>query len=341
MTSALLVEQPGMMTTVQDLGRFGYQNLGVSVAGALDPVSLRLANALVGNEQGEAGLELRFLGPTLRVVNGPVRIALVGTDACLEVLEPEAFSVAAGQSVLLEKDSLFRVGAIPDTSCCFLAVEGGLDLPLVLGSRATHQPSGLGGFQGRALAQGDQLDLRADTVADRSERELAELPIGESGDAIRVVLGPQDMHFTNEAIETLLSNAYQISQQSSRMALRLDGPRLEHRAGHDIASDGIVTGAIQVPGTGQPIALLPDRQTTGGYPKIATVISADLPKLGRLRPGDAVRFNAVDVVAAEAIRRDHERSLMDAIDAIRDVSVGPRELARRLMRENLISGISG
>jgi len=197
----------------------------------------------------------------------------------------------------------------------------------------------MGGFRGRALAQGDRLELRSSIDPDKPDRELTISPADEGSAPVRVVPGPQTDRFTDKAVQTLLAESYRVSQQSSRMALRLDGPALSHSGGHDIASDGIVTGAIQVPGSGQPIALLADRQTTGGYPKIATVISADLPRLGRMRPGDVMRFRAVDVEEAERARRGQEQALLAVVRSIRDVAVGHGELSRRLMRENLISGI--
>jgi len=338
MRVSLHVEAAGPMTSVQDLGRFGAQSLGIPTAGALDPVSLRLANALVGNPQGAAGLECRFLGPRLRVSGGPVRVALAGTETALEVLSPDRRLVPNGQSVTFEDGQSFRLGPVADTSCCYLAIAGGIDLPEQYGSLSTHAPSGIGGINGRALADGDEIPLRASTAAPGQEFRLVKTVDLGRDRPIRVVLGPQEEYFSAAAIETFLTGAYTVSPQSNRMGLRLDGPVLSHAKGFNIPSDGIVTGAIQVPGAGLPIVLMADRQTTGGYPKIATVISADLPRLGRMRPGETLRFVAVEVAEAEALRHRQEAEITAVIKAMERGLSGHHTLAALLMTENLISG---
>ncbi|MBL6928151.1 MAG: biotin-dependent carboxyltransferase [Rhodospirillales bacterium] len=339
MTSFLHVLSPGMFTTIQDLGRFGHQDLGVPVAGALDPISLRLANALVENPEDTGALEIRIMAPGLRVEADAVRVALCGTDAEIEISGTQPRSIPSGQSVRLRRGEIVQISAIRDTSCCYLAVEGGFDLPAPFASQSTYVRGGFGGYQGRALQQGDDLPVASGAVPARTESRLFETPALESDAAIRVVLGPQDNYFTDAGLRTFLDGEFTITQDADRMGLKLDGPALEHSIGFNIASDGIATGSIQVPGTGKPIILLADHQTTGGYPKIATVISTDLPRLGRMRPGRKLRFEAVSVADAEQARRDLEAIVQRAIDTI-----GPADGTRepdidKLMTTNLISGV--
>ncbi|MEM9358277.1 MAG: biotin-dependent carboxyltransferase family protein [Pseudomonadota bacterium] len=338
MSAHVEVLAPGAMTTVQDLGRFGAQALGVPVSGALDRDALRLANALVGNAAGMACLEIRLFGPTLRVKAESARIALTGTETVIELLGQDSRMIAAGQSTTLKRDQEFRVGALRDTATAYLAVAGGFDLPEFLGSQSTYTPGGFGGLDGRPLAQGDALPLSLATAP--AERDL-KAPAGlehQIQSSVRIVLGPQDDYFSENGRNTFLSTLYRVSDQMSRMGIRLLGEEVEHLAGHDIPSDGVVTGAIQVPGNGLPIILLADRQTTGGYPKIATVISADLPSLARLRPGDEIRFQTVTVAEAEAARRESEFQLKRMIDQLAPVGAVRIDPAM-LMQVNLISGV--
>lgn len=330
----------GAMTTVQDLGRIGAQALGVPVSGALDRDALRLANALVGNDEAAGCLEIRLFGPTLRVVARSVRIALTGTEETVfEVRGAETTrSIGSGQSITLEEGQEFRIGALRDTATAYLAVAGGFDLPLFLGSQSTYTPGAFGGFNGRPLKDGDALALNNETAPAGRDLKVTTPIEGDKGDTLRVVLGPQDDYFNENGLSTFLSEHYQVSDQMSRMGIRLLGEQIEHAAGHDIPSDGVVTGAIQVPGNGLPIILLADRQTTGGYPKIASVISADLPKLARLRPGDQIQFQAIDVVEAEAIRREDEARFQDVIRHL--APAGPTEIdTATLLQANLISGV--
>jgi biotin-dependent carboxylase-like uncharacterized protein len=342
MTGHLRVVAPGLMTTVQDLGRPGYQHLGVPPSGPLDHVSMRAANLLVGNPPTAAVLEILYAGPTLTVAADSVRLALAGAAATIDMLPSEGGARTLpplASARLLAGDSV-RIGALSGGAVAYLAVEGGLALAPVMGSRATLTRAGIGGFAGRALRAGDLIPLGQSVAVERDELQLAAVPAPPTARParIRIVLGPQDDHFTPRALGTLCRATYAITRASDRMGMRLAGPRLEHsQKGSDIVSDGIATGAIQVPGDGLPIVLLVDRQTTGGYPKIATVISADIPLLGRLIPGEEITFAAVDVATAEAAARallgtiaDMPRQLMRR-EAVLDVT--------RLMRENLVSGM--
>jgi biotin-dependent carboxylase-like uncharacterized protein len=342
MSAALRVLAPGLMTTLQDLGRTGYQRLGVPVSGALDHVSLRAANLLVGNTPGVGALEIAYQGPVLRVEADSVRIAVAGGRAAIDV-HPAGADGTAGrglapwQSARLVRGDVVKVGAITGSAVAYLAVEGGFDVGPVLGSQSTLARSGIGGFKGRALREGDLLALKQEVAAERGEMMLPSFDLALRG-RVRIVLGPQDDHFTQAGLQTLLENAFIVSSASDRMGMRLQGPPLEHSSkGYNIVSDGIALGSVQVPGNGLPIILLADRQTTGGYPKIATVISADIPALGRLTPGASIAFEAVDVVAAEA----EARRLASEIDAMaaRIIPVRHEADLARLLAENLVSGV--
>ncbi len=341
MTPGLKVLSPGLHTTVQDLGRIGYQNIGVPVSGALDGFALRLANALVGNPQGMAALEMLVSGPTLEVAADSARLALVGTGASLAHPRREP----AGRGRGAKRDSSSRGDAVQITlgrqsACCYLAAEGGIAVPRVLGSASTYVRAALGGLNGRAVRRDDVIPLAAGCASERNELWAPALASGSPDQPIRVVLGPQHKYFSKEALAVLLGAEFRVSKDTDRMGMRLDGPLLRHRRGWDIVSDAIATGSIQVPGSGQPIVLLADHQTTGGYPKIATVISADLPRLGRCRPGDPLRFVSVELEAAEEICRQVEREFTKLVSAL-----GPAPHDRNLdlgslYGENFISGVT-
>lgn len=330
---------PGLHTTVQDEGRRGFQDVGVPVSGALDRVALRLANALVGNAAGAPALEILVQGPALKVVAESVRLALIGGSGGLELTSGERRVGAPGRSLRLTRGETMRVAPLGDVICAYLAVEGGLSVPPCLGSASTYARGGFGGPAGRVLAAGDVLLGPLAGAAKRGEVALP-APFDPGLDRpIRVVLGPQDDYLGDEAIATFLSSRYTVSAQADRMGFRLDGPQLAHERGADIVSDAAVTGSIQVPGSGQPIVLMVDAQTTGGYAKIATVVSADVPVLGRRKPGQSVRFEAVDQPQAEALRREEEAQVRGMIAAFRPV---PPERAldlEALYQANLIDGM--
>ena len=335
MTAALEVIAPGLHSTVQDLGRFGCQRFGVPVAGALDAEGLALANALVGNPRDTAALEILHAGPTLAVAAEAVRVVLAGAEAEMALVGGPR--IAPWRSIRLVRGERLRIGALSGSATAYLAIAGGLALAPVLGSLSTYVRGRLGGLEGRPLAAGDRLPLAAASAEPGMERGLERPPSAPQG-PVRVVLGPQADHFTAEAIETLLDAEFTVSAAADRMGMRLDGPRLTHRGAYDIVSDGIATGAIQVPGSGQPIVLLADHQTTGGYPKIATVIAADLPRLGRLRPGDRLRFTAVEAAEAEQAHRAAAAALARIIARIRPAPPVARLDLAALWRENLVSG---
>ena len=317
--------EPGLFTTVQDRGRYGYQRYGVPSSGAMDTFALRAANILVGNEEGAAGLEMTVLGPRIRFL-ADTWIALTGADLG-PTLDGEP--LVMWQTAKVQRDGVLSFEGARDGTRSYLAAAGGLDIPLVMGSRSTYVTAAIGGLDGRPLKPGDILS----TFGDKADVNLSERGLPESLMApsyghqheIRVVLGPQDESFAAEAIATFLSSEYAIGLESDRMGYRLDGPRIEHKAGPDIVSDGTPLGAVQIPGDGQPIILLADRGTTGGYTKIATVISADIGTLAQAMPGNALTFRAVTVDEAQAVLREREAVLADIRRAV--VAAAPRELS--------------
>jgi len=381
----------GLFTTVQDLGRLQYQRYGVAVSGAMDSFALRAANRLVGNADSAAGLEVTLLGPEMRFAQ-PAQMAVTGANLGPSV---DGRPIPMWRTVAVRAGSVLSFSGQRDGMRAYLAVDGGIDVPVVLGSRSTSTRSGLGGFEGRPLRAGDVLPVgeppslatleRGDPrhavpgaagfvpgrpgcsasekatpleLAGRplgspgcsaSEKttplELAGRPLGSPGSnpafgngprgaparrrarsrkaipsyghdhRVRVVFGPQDDAFSDEGRSTFLTAVYTMTSQSDRIGCRFDGPRIAHRTSADIVSDGTTLGIVQVSGDGMPIVLMADRGTTGGYTKIATVISADVWRLAQAGPGDRVRFEAVAL--DEALERLREQ------EAVLDALVGP------------------
>lgn len=340
MSGMIEIVRAGLFDTVQDLGRIGFQELGIPVAGALDPIGLRLANALAGNQGNCAALEIGVVGPELRIRCESARLALVGNveASLLDADGVSASSIDSNRSYCLTRGQGLRIGQVHGASTAYLAVEGGIEVPSFLGSSATYVRAALGGLDGRRLMAGDRLALGREAASAGAERQLAAaFDYGEG--PIRVVLGPQHDYFSDAGIASFLGGTYVVTKEADRMGIRFDGPRIEHAKGWDIISDGIAHGAIQVPGAGLPIVLLADRQTLGGYPKIACVISADLPRLGRMLPGEQVRFAAIDVAAAEQLRRALEGRIAAAIAAIVPARPPGGLDLQALYSVNLISGV--
>ena len=338
--SALKVVRAGLFDTVQDLGRIGYMALGMPTAGAMDRIGLTLANALVGNPANTAGLEIGVIGPDLLVEAETVRIALVGplSPSLIEGDDAPPKPIDSYRSHLLKRGQVLRVGMVEGANTAYLAVAGGFDIHPFMGSLSTYARAGIGGFEGRKLAADDLLPLKRDSAPAGDERKLGG-PFDYGSGPIRVIWGPQDDYFSEAGRQTFTSSEYTVSKEADRMGIRFEGPTIEHSKGADIISDGIGPGAIQVPGAGLPIVLLSDRQTVGGYSKIATVASVDLPRLGRLLPGRTVRFAAVTVEEAEALRREQETRLARAIASFQVARpAGGIDLVR-LYEENLIDGI--
>jgi biotin-dependent carboxylase-like uncharacterized protein len=337
MAQGLEIIHPGLHTTIQDMGRFGFQDLGVPTAGALDMVGLRLANALVGNRPGEACLEISYMGPVIRVTAPTVRMAIAGDIRLLMADGGPPRPVESNRSHRLKQGDTLTMGAVMGASTAYLAVEGGFDLAPVMGSLSCYGRAGLGPLGGKPPVAGTILPLRLAQCRDGDELALR-TPMDYGDGPIRVVLGPQREFFTDEAIATLLGSEYRITKEADRMGLRLEGPRLTHGGGADIPSDGLVSGCIQVPGNGSPIILLADHQTVGGYAKIATVISADLPRLGRAVPGTVLTFAALPVAEAEAARRTLEKTIQRTISEMTTISPTRIDL-QALYGAELISGM--
>jgi antagonist of KipI len=307
----LEIHSPGPFTTVQDLGRPGWGSIGVPSGGAADAPALRLANRLVGNPEAAAGLEMTLAGPQISFA-ADAWVALAGSRfvATVEddpVPHAAAFVMRAGQTL--------TIGRTLEGARAVLAVRGGLDIPPVLGSRSTFVAGGFGGIDGRPLRRGDRLSTTAIDSAVRPRDVPERLLLSYAAEAVlRVILGPQIDAFSDAARKTLLSGTYRVSTLADRAGLRLEGPRIAHRAGADLLPEGIAPGGIQVPADGQPIVLGCDHPTTGGYAKIATVIAADLWRLGQAKPGDRLRFAAVEVEEARALYRRQEELLRSTIE---------------------------
>lgn len=296
--AAVEVVAPGLFTSVQDRGRRGFRYAGVASAGAWDRHALDAANAALGNDPGAAALECTLQGPTLRFLRS-VRFAVCGADlgAALERADIGGWPVPPGEPVLARAGNVLRLGERRRGCRAYLAFAGGIAVPEALGSRSTDMAGGFGGLGGRALRAGDRLPLGDARLLSRAPRRVA-VPSGEG--PLRVVLGPQEDAFAAEEVRGFLDSAYEVRPDSDRVGCRLRGRRLVHRGAGEITTDGMLPGCIQVPPDGAPIVMGPDGPTTGGYPKIAVVIGADLWRLGQLVPGDTVRFRAVS--AEEAAR---------------------------------------
>ena len=320
MKALLEVIDGGFGNSIQDEGRFGYRHMGITVSGCLDRQLARCANALVGNTaegSNQACIEIRAVGPKLAVKSGRVRVAIAGElGATLRQHTGTVQGIPSWTSITLTADDVLEVGTVKG-GVAYLAICGGIDSPLQLGSRSTYQRALIGGIDGRLLGTGNRLPCKS--LEKRDPREYQAPAWRHDEGPIRVMLGPQDSHFTPEALTALLDTEYSVTPQMDRMGMRLEGAPLAQirPEAADIVSDGVTPGVMQVPGNGQPIILLADCQTVGGYPKIATVISADLPRLAQLRPGQKLRFAAVDAHAARAALDVRDRKWDAWVAAIR------------------------
>lgn len=292
----LVVRGPGLLCTVQDSGRIGYQSSGIAASGALDLRSLAIANILVGNAPGEAALEMSLLGGEFEVATGNL-FAIAGADMGAG-LNGEPLPLCSAFAA--EPGDVIGFGAARSGCRAYLAAAGGFDLPLVMGSKSANLKCGIGGLDGRALRAGDSLAFASPVAPlDPIPRRKAEPEdFGAGIIELRVVAGPQDEAFGVAALAKFYGSVYAVGERSDRMGCLLEGPAVEAEAGTDIVSDGIALGSVQIPADGKPIVMLADRQTTGGYAKIATVISSDIPLLAQRRPGDRLRFRRVSLAEA-------------------------------------------
>lgn len=320
---SIQVIHPGLLTTVQDLGRSGFQKYGVIVGGAMDRFAARMANLLVGNEEGEAVLEVTLRGPTLHF-REDVMIAICGGRLSPTIDE---VPVPDWRPVYVKRGSVLKFGPCTVGCRAYLAVAGGLDVPKVMGSRSTYLRAGLGGFQGRALKKGDVLPVKppasgAEQLKKRWFPSPAEpftaadfflsnevLPAYRSQPVIRFIRGREFGFFTPESREKLVSSSYRVTPQSDRMGYRLEGPSLSLQKPLELISEAVSIGTVQVPPDGNPIILMADRQTTGGYPKIAQIASVDLPVVAQVKPGESVTFREISLEEAQMLYLEQEAEI--------------------------------
>jgi biotin-dependent carboxylase-like uncharacterized protein len=330
MSARLRILSAGPGVTLQDEGRRGFLRYGVTPAGPMDADAFLAATRAAG---AGAAIEVSLGGVEIAVQEGEIGLAICGGNFDVRLdgrLLPGAcaFTLAAGARLAL------RAGT--SGAWAYVAPFGRFDLSTVLGSLATHTRSGLGGFEGRAFAAGDALPIRDARPGPREPMALHAPWLGAAPESFRVLLGPQQEFFEVETIALFLNAPWRVSARSDRMAYRLEGLKLAHRSSHDIVSDGLAMGAIQVPGDGAPLVLMADRQPTGGYPKIAHVIGADLPALAQRRPGEEIRFAAVSLEEAVAARRARARALAEGL---RLEALTPQLTSEYLLARNLVGGV--
>ncbi len=304
----------GFLTTIQDLGRYGYQETGMSVSGVMDQNSAALANILAGNDPGEAVMEITLMGPKMEFTEDNI-IALTGGDLGAKL---DGAPLPRYEAVLVKAGQTLQFGGMFGGSRAYLAFAGGLDVPVVMGSRSTNLQSKIGGFEGRKLGSGDEIGFAAPRtwLPRMSKRKLVAEDFSSKELTLRVLMGPQDDAFTKKGISAFLNGTYTITNEYDRMGCRMEGPVIEHIEGGDIITDGISFGAVQVPSHGNPIVMMADHQTTGGYTKIANVISVDLAKLAQCMPGHKIHFQQVDIREAQALYRDWKKQLRELSEAL-------------------------
>ncbi|MDP2424167.1 MAG: biotin-dependent carboxyltransferase family protein [Bacteroidales bacterium] len=297
--AAIIIHSAGLLTTVQDLGRVGYQRFGMSVAGAMDTFSLRLANLLVGNEANAACLETTIFGPEI-IFAATGSIAICGAD-----MRPckNGKSIPNNKTIKVRMGDRLSFEGLLSGCRSYIAFAGGIDVPVIMGSRSTYLRAKIGGFEGRSLKAGDKLHLgKAINKIQRRKIPSNEFHHLQPGQAIRVISGPEAERFGPEGFRHLLTSEYSVSAQSDRMGYRLSGPAMNTQAASaDIISAGMSFGTIQMPGNGQPIILMADRPTTGGYARIANVAGVDLTLLAQLKPGDYIRFSEISLAEAQGL----------------------------------------
>ena len=298
----------GFLTTIQDKGRWGYQKFGMPVAGAMDDFSMRVANILVDNDEYSAVLESTLLGPTIEFLCEDI-IGITGANMNPQI---NGKPVLMWTSIFVSKGDILSFKGATSGLRTYISSSKGFQVPLVNNSKSTYVKSGIGGYKGRKLLDGDMVPLGNRILSQYgSYINPKDIPQFKKEANIRVVMGPQDDYFPQDSIETFLNNPYKITTESDRMGYRLEGLAIKHKKSPDIISDGIVFGSIQVPGQGQPIILMADRQTAGGYTKIGTVISPDLPTLAQMGPGSLIYFKKVEIDEAHRIYREYEEKIKD------------------------------
>jgi len=298
------VVSPGLLTTIQDLGRFGYAHFGISPAGAADALSLRIANRIVGNDDNAAGIEMTLIGAALRF-RSSCTIALAGAEigtSAVPMFEP--VPVSAGY--------ILECGLLRNGARTYVAFAGGVTVPKLLGSASTHLAAEFGGFHGRPLRTGDILEIGEKACDARAANRASLRALARARTTIRVTKGPQYHWYEEDVLMQFCASEYRVTEQSNRLGLRLLGQTVKPSSAGELLTEGVSLGAIQIPPNGQPIVLFIDQQTTGGYPKLANVIAADMHCIGTLRPRDTVRFELVSIAEAIQVLREQERALAEA-----------------------------
>lgn len=303
-TPIFKVIKPGLQTTVQDLGRYKFREFGVSPSGAMDFYSLQMGNILVGNDLGEAGLEAPLIGPVLMALHD-VSIAICGGNLSPKINEQE---IPLWKSIVIKKGQILSFGELKEGARTYISIAGGIDVPFVLNSKSTYITGKFGGFEGRALKEGDILFGNPFTRRNRFLDTML-IPRYTSLLTVRVIVGPHTGKFTPTGLKTFLNEEYTISSQSNRMGYQLTGPKIEHSSTADIISDAVPLGGVQVPASGQAIILMAEHQTTGGYSRIGTVISTDIPFLAQAQPGTSVRFKEISVQNAQDLLIESRRRM--------------------------------
>jgi biotin-dependent carboxylase-like uncharacterized protein len=302
--SRIRIITPGMLSTIQDRGRIGYQQYGIPVSGAADRYSLQLANILVGNNRYEGCIEMTMMGATIAFFSKSA-IAITGAD-----MRPMINNnpIRAYETVMVEAGDVLEMSMAQKGLRAYLAIAGGFEIEEIMGSKSTYIRGRFGGYKGRKLKSGDELDINPSNFNQIRKIPVDMIPIYVYDTTLSVVMGTEEDYFTEESIETFLNSSYTITEQSDRMGIRLEGPPITHIGSADILSSGISEGTIQVPKNGQPIIMMADRQTTGGYTRIANVISTDIPKLAQMKPGDTIHFQKISLSDAHSrIRLQEEK----------------------------------
>ena len=312
----ITVVKPGTFTTIQDLGRKGFQRLGVPEAGAMDKFSFKIGNLLAGNNENTPALEMTLFGPELYFEESAV-IAVTGADLLPKV---NGKKIKNWSTIKINsKSTLTFDGPVGNGGRGYIAINGGFtspDVKKILGSFSTYLPAKFGGYLGRALTEGDHFTNSSEKKISNNQ-QLKSPPVFKDKETLRIIFGPQQDRFFDNSLKELLDSEYQITPDSDRIGCRISGPKMIHNNGPDVISDGNTFGAIQVPGNGEPIILLADRGTTGGYTKIASVISADWSKLAQLIPGCTIEFQEVSLKEAYLFKQQEE----DLINSLRETSI--------------------
>jgi biotin-dependent carboxylase-like uncharacterized protein len=332
----LRVLSAGPGATLQDAGRHGYLRFGVTAAGPMDSLAHATANLAVGNPAGATALEISVGGIEVTADIAPLHVAIAGGAFALSL---DGRPLPSAVVLNLDAGAVLQIRAGRSGSWCYLAVAGDFVVPKVLGSHATHTRTGFGGIDGRAIVAGDRLGVERSASSAPSPGAILAPWLDRPVTTLRVVLGPQHDYFADDQISAFLAGPWSVSAKVDRMAYFLDGPRLTHARGYNIVSDGIAMGAIQVPGDGRPIVLMADRQSTGGYPKIATIIGPDLARLAQARPGTTFKFEAVSIGEAVAARREQAGLLARGI--VVEPLLRTHLSSEFLLGLNLIDGVVG